>query len=124
MTPEERISLLGDEWAMMRSGHGAVGDYLDLVGAVKNDPSDIVIGAAVGKIATIEARVATDAERDELQAWVRREFAPAYKALGPATEAEAQDKHQMRALLFGVLGAANDPTVLAESKADYREVSG
>ena len=117
LTPEERISLLGDEWAMMRSGHGTVGDYLDLVGAVKNDPSDIVLGSALGKLSTIEARIATDADRDQLQAWVRKEFSPIYKALGPVTPNEPQDKHQMRALLFGVLGAAKDPVILAESKA-------
>ena len=117
LTPEERISLLGDEWAMMRSGHGTVGDYLDLVGAVKTDPSDIVLGEAIGKLSTIEARIATDAERDQLQAWVRKEFSPIYKALGPATADEPQDKHQMRALLFGVLGSAKDPVILAEAKA-------
>ena len=117
LTPEERISLLGDEWAMMRSGHGTVGDYLNLVAAVKSDPSEIVLSNALGKMGTIEARIATDAERDALEAWVRREFSPLYKALGPATADESQDKHQMRALLFGVLGAAKDPVILAESKA-------
>ena len=117
LTPEERISLLGDEWAMMRSGHGKVGDYLNLVGAVKNDPSETVLSNALGKLGTIEARIATDAERDELEAWVRTEFSPLYKALGPAVSDESQDKHQMRALLFGVLGAAKDPVILAESKA-------
>ena len=117
LTPEERISLLGDEWAMMRSGHGTVGDYLDLVGAVHDDPSDIVLGEALGKLSAIETRIATDPQRDALQAWVRREFSPEYKALGPFTKDEPQDKHQMRALLFGVLGAAKDPVILAESKA-------
>jgi aminopeptidase N/puromycin-sensitive aminopeptidase len=117
LTPEERISLLGDEWAMMRSGHGTVGDYLDLVGAVKNDPSESVLGSAIGKIATIEARIATDPEREELQAWVRKEFSPIYKALGPASADESQDKHQMRSLLFGVLGSAKDPAIIAESNA-------
>jgi aminopeptidase N/puromycin-sensitive aminopeptidase len=117
LTPEERISLLGDEWAMMRSGHGTVGDYLDLVGAVKNDPSESVLGSALGKLGTIETRIATDSERTELEAWVRKEFSPAYKALGPFTKNEPQDKHQMRALLFGVLGAAKDPVILAESRA-------
>ena len=116
LTPEERIGLLGNEWAMMRSGHGEVGDYLDLVGAVKNDPSDAVLGSALGKLSVIEARIATEAERDGLEAWVRQEFSPVYKALGPFTKDEPQDKHQMRSLLFGVLGAAKDPVIIAESK--------
>jgi aminopeptidase N/puromycin-sensitive aminopeptidase len=117
LTPEERISLIGDEWAMMRSGHGTVGDYLDLVGALHNDPTETVLASALGKIGAIEARIATDAEREELNAWLRKEFSPAYKALGPFTKDEPQDKHQMRALLFGLLGGAKDPVILAESKA-------
>ena len=117
LTPEERISLIGDEWAMMRSGHGTVGDYLDLVGGLKSDPSSIVLSAALSKLSTIETRIATDTERDQLYAWLRKEFSPAYKALGPAMANEPQDKHQMRALLFGVLGAAKDPAILAESRA-------
>ena len=117
LTPEERIGLLGNEWAMIRSGQGTVGDYMDLVSAVRSDPSDIVLGAAVGKIATIEARIATDAEREELRAWVRKEFSPVYSALGPFTKDEPQDKHQLRSLFFGVLGSAKDPAIIAEAKA-------
>ena len=117
LTPEERISLIGDEWAMMRSGHGTVGDYLDLVGALHSDPSATVLSSAFSAVYTIDERIATEAERDGLKAWVRKEFSPAYKALGPFTKDEPQDKHQMRALLFGLLGGANDPVILAESRA-------
>jgi aminopeptidase N/puromycin-sensitive aminopeptidase len=117
LTPEERISLIGDEWAMMRSGHSKVGDYLDLVGALHNDPSATVLSSAFSAVYTIDERIATESERDELKAWIRKEFSPAYKALGPFTKGESQDKHQMRALLFGVLGSAKDPAILAESQA-------
>jgi len=120
MTPEERISVIGDEWAVMRSGRATIGDYLDLVSAVHGDPNSIVLGDAVGKIQTIEARIAGDKDqRTALQAWVRKEFSPVYQALGPmpqGTESEPQDKKQLRALLFGLLGAAKDPAVVAEAK--------
>lgn len=116
LTPEERISLIGDEWALMRSGRATVGEYLDLVGAVHHDPSSIVLGDAVGKIATIDARIATADEREQLQRWIRKEFSPEYKALGPVTRDDSEDKRQMRALLFGLLGEAKDPAVVAEAK--------
>jgi len=112
--------VIGDEWAVMRSGRATVGDYLDLVSAVHGDPNSIVLGDAVGKIQTIEARIAGDKnERTALQAWVRKEFSPVYQALGPMPQgsaAEPQDKKQLRALLFGLLGAAKDPAVVAEAK--------
>jgi aminopeptidase N/puromycin-sensitive aminopeptidase len=116
LTPEERISLLGDEWAMMRSGHGAVGDYLDLVGALHSDPNPTVLGAALGKLSAIDTRIATEPEREQLNAWVRSEFSPAYKALGAGGADESQDKKEMRALLFGILGSAKDPVILAEAR--------
>jgi len=116
LTVEERISLLGDEWAMMRAGHATVGDYLDLVGAVHNDSNSDVLGSALGKMASIQARIADEPERVELQAWVRKEFSPAYQALGPASATESDDKKEMRSLLFGVLGAAKDPAIIAEAR--------
>ena len=116
MTPEERILLLGDRWSLMRSGEGKVGDYLDLVAAVRQDKSSIVLRAAVGKIASIDARIATSEERKQLAAWVRTEFEPVYKALGPASPADTQDKKQLRAVLFGVLGEAKDASVIAEAR--------
>ncbi len=39
LTPPERISLLGDEWAQVRANKATVGDYLNLVAALKSDPS-------------------------------------------------------------------------------------
>ncbi len=116
LTPEERISLLGNEWAMMRSGHGAVGEYLDLIAALRTDPNAIVLEEALGKMGTINDRVATEAEREQLAAWIRDEFSPVYRALGAGSAEESQDKKQMRALLLGVLGNAGDPAVLAEVK--------
>jgi aminopeptidase N/puromycin-sensitive aminopeptidase len=107
---------VGDEWALMRSGHGTVGDYLDLVGALHGDPNAIVLGSALGKISAIDSRIATEEERKELSMWIRREFSPVYKALGPASAEESADKKQMRALLFGVLGSAKDPVILAEAR--------
>ncbi len=36
LEPAERISLIGDEWARVRSDKATVGDYLNLVAAVKD----------------------------------------------------------------------------------------
>jgi aminopeptidase N/puromycin-sensitive aminopeptidase len=120
LTPEERISVIGNEWAVMRAGRATVGDYLDLVGAVHGDANSIVLGDAVGKIQAIETRIAgTDDERKAIQAWIRKEFAPVYQSLGPTPEghdSEPQDKKQLRALLFGVLGNAKDPGVVSEAR--------
>ena len=117
LTPEERISLAGDEWALMRSGEGAVGDYLDLVGAMHREPSAIVLGSAVGPVRTIDDRIASDEERKQLAAWVRAEFGPQYQALGPPSASDSLDKKQLRAVLFEILGNSKDRAVIAEAHA-------
>ena len=47
LSPTERISLLGDEWAQVRASKAAVGDYLNLVAALKSDPSAEVLHNAL-----------------------------------------------------------------------------
>ncbi len=59
LAPSERISLLGDRWALVRSGQGMVGDYLNLVLALKNDPNGLVMESAFDKVKSINARIAT-----------------------------------------------------------------
>ncbi|MDP9052545.1 MAG: M1 family metallopeptidase, partial [Acidobacteriota bacterium] len=78
----ERIGLLGDRWALMRGGQGSVGDFLDLVLAVKQDESATVMEMALGKVNSIETKLATDDDRKRMDEVVRREFAPRYAALG------------------------------------------
>ena len=118
LTPEERISLLGDVWAEVRSNHDGVGDYLNLAAAVKGDASAAVIGTAVGPLSTIDNRIATTpAEHQALAAWVVKTFKPAYDQLGAPAATDSPDKKELRSTLFAVLGTiGKDPDVIAESK--------
>jgi len=120
LTPEERIILIGDQWALMRSGAATVGDNLDLAAALRNDPDPVVLGKALATIGEIADRIATDDERADLRAWIREQYTSVYRALGPVpagNDIEPQNKQQMRALLFVALGDAKDPAVMAEAKA-------
>ena len=111
---------MGDQWAFMRSGAATVGDMLNLAAALRNDPNPIVLEKALATIGEIANRIATDDERTDLRAWIRKEFTPAYhRALGPVLtgrDIEPQSKQQMRALLFVALGDAKDPAVMAEAR--------
>jgi aminopeptidase N/puromycin-sensitive aminopeptidase len=122
LTVPERIGLLGDEWALMRGGQGTVGEFLDLALAVKQDSNAVVVESALAKVGAIKARIATDDDRERLDAVVRREFEPVYAALGGAEKHESQDHVDLRETLFGGLGEAKDPKVLAEAESVAKQL--
>ncbi|HEY4357454.1 MAG TPA: M1 family metallopeptidase [Acidobacteriaceae bacterium] len=115
-TAPERIDLIGDRLALMRAGQSSVGDYLDLVGALKADPSDAVLAQSFAGLNTINERVANDAEHKALAAWIRQQYGPLYAALPPVSEHEETHALARRVELFRVLGAADDPTVVTQAR--------
>jgi aminopeptidase N len=118
LTPEERIGLLGDTWAQVRAGKVSVGDYLNLVTAIKDDSSASVVGTALSAISAIDSRIAaTDEEHEAIAAWVRKTFKPAYENLGQPSSSDSPEKNELRATLFGSLGTiGKDPDVIAQAK--------
>jgi aminopeptidase N/puromycin-sensitive aminopeptidase len=116
LTPPERIGLLGDRWALVRSGQGTVGQYLDLVLALKEDPNAAVLDTVHQQLKKINSDIATDEDRSEFAAVVRRQFGPVYRAMGSPVKGEPFDRQQLRGTLFEMLGAARDPAVLAEAQ--------
>jgi aminopeptidase N len=115
-TPEERIGFVGDRWAVMQSGLGSVGDYLDLVLALKNDPNANVLDIAIGKVETIDQRIATPEDSRRLHAVIRKQFAPLYASLGGPQKDEPSGHLQRRSLFFNVLGLAGDPAVIQQAE--------
>ena len=116
LTPPERIGLLGDRFALVQAGESTVGDYLDLVLALKQDSSATVLDTAHKQIEKIDSDIATDEDRTKLAAVLRRQFSQIYTALGTPTKNESFDREQLRGILFEMLGAAKDPTVLAQAR--------
>ncbi|MDQ2925007.1 MAG: ERAP1-like C-terminal domain-containing protein, partial [Acidobacteriota bacterium] len=114
-TPEERIGFVGDRWALMQAGQGSVGDYLDLVLALKNDPDANVLDIALGKVEGLDQRIATPEDSKRLHAVIRKQFGPIYAALGGHDKKESTQSMERRALLFNVLGTADDPAVLQQA---------
>src|SRR5216683_6732005 len=116
LTPPERIGLLGDRWALVRSGQATVGGYLDLVLALKQDPNAAVLDLVHRQLEKVDSDIATDEDRAEFAAVVRRQFGPVYAALGSPVKGELFDRQQLRGTLFEMLGAARDPAVLAQAQ--------
>jgi aminopeptidase N len=87
LTPPERIGLLGDQWALMRAGQGTVGEFLDLVLAVKQDPNATVMRSRWARWPRSNSKIATEDDRERLDAVVRREFGASVCGAGRAGQA-------------------------------------
>lgn len=111
----ERIGFVSDRWALTRAGQGTVADYLSLVGALRNDTNADVLSTSTSAVSTIRERIADEAQRKQLNAWILRQFGPVYQSLGPAKKGDSEAVIARRATLFSVLGNAGDPAVMAEA---------
>jgi aminopeptidase N/puromycin-sensitive aminopeptidase len=118
LTSGERISLIGDEWAQVRSNKASIGAYLDLAAAVKADRNAEVVGAAISGVNTAYSRVAANAqERAALAAWICSTFEPEYARLGPPAESDSANKRELRSQLFALLGYyGKSPVILAQAR--------
>jgi aminopeptidase N len=117
LTPVERMSLLGDEWRMVRSGRHDVGAYLDLAAAWAGDPTPSVVEDIASRLGTIGA-IASDAERAHFDEWIRGRFSPVLDALGlPGSADDPDDRQAVRATLVGLLAGAVDTDVRDQAHA-------
>lgn len=118
LDPVERISVVGDELALMSAGKSKAGDFLALASSLKNDDSAGVTGSIAKGINTLYARVAaTDAERKELSAWVVSTYGPRLASMGEPKQGDTPEVQELRADLFGLVGGVGqDPKVIAQSR--------
>ncbi len=119
LTPDERIALMGNEWALMRIGQHQVGDYLALGDQLKNTPGSVLLDAFSNHLKFINQRLVTDADRPEFQAWLSSAFSPLMQQLGYAARPDdTPDQKQKRAVVFEILGNdANDPGVVQQANS-------
>ena len=86
LTPTERISLIGDEWAQVRANKATVGDYLDLVRCGQSRPqrrmSCLLRSAAINAI--YDRVAATPEEKAALSAWIRTDLCAGIRQARPA----------------------------------------
>ncbi len=118
LTGAEKVSLLGDEWRLMRAGRHDVGPFLDLAAAFASDPTPSVSTAIAGRVGFINGAIAGAADRTALNAWIRAKFGPALDAIGlDPKPGDSDDVQSRRGVLMRLVGGAGDERVLAKATA-------
>jgi aminopeptidase N len=123
LSPEERVMLLGDEWAMVRAGQHPIGEYLDLVSALQQDRTLQVVETYLGPLAYIADRITSATDKDQYRAWVRNFLRPMVNELGwKPKPGESGEVRSLRAAVLQTMGVVGrDPQTLQEAKALAQE---
>lgn len=119
LKPEERISLVANEWALVRSGRDTVPEYLSLVNTLHSDRDTYVLGEIMNRVAYIGRNLISDQDRPEFQKWVRSFFKPVLNDVGMMPKAgEPPTTTELRGNLYRILGGTTgeDPDVIAQSR--------
>jgi aminopeptidase N len=118
LTPAERIALVADEWALVRTGRHDVGTLLDLASGFTGERAPAVMGTLLDALELIDEELTTEGSRPKYRAWVASLLRPALEETGwTSSAAESEDKRELRALLVGGLGnTARDPEVIAKAR--------
>jgi aminopeptidase N len=118
LTAPERLSLVGDEWALVRAGRHSVADYLTLASGFGRESTSVVLGEIAGRLDFIRSNVAGGRERPRLEAFVRSLLRPLFDDLGlEPTGADTEDRRALRAVVANSLGTVgNDDGVASEAR--------
>ena len=118
LTPAERLSLAGDEWALVSTGRHSVAEYLTLAGGFGMERTSGVLDEIAGRLAVIHGRIAGDRERPHIEAFVRSLLQRLFGELGLETApADSDDRRALRAVVVETLGTSgNDPDVLVGAR--------
>src|SRR5207248_988310 len=105
LTAPERLSLAGDEWALVRAGRHSVADYLTLASAFGRERSSGVLRTVTGPLAFLRQYATTDATRPMFEAFVRTLMRPVFEDVGFAAGAsDPDDRRELRAAVVAALG--------------------
>jgi aminopeptidase N/puromycin-sensitive aminopeptidase len=114
LSPADRISMLSDEWALMRVGRISISNYLDLISQLKGERLRQVWKEVLENLAYVDDKLISPDDRESFRQLVRSILRPTYDSLAGTQDAEEK---ALRADLFDVLGVVGrDPAAIAEAR--------
>jgi aminopeptidase N len=118
LTPSERMTVLSDEWALVRASKHDVAAMMDLVSGFRAERSADVLRTLTTILEVIDQTLVTDATRPRFRAWVAALLSPALAEIGTAGRpGDTDETRALRATLFRALGrTARSQEVLAAAR--------
>ena len=115
LTAPERLSLAGDEWAMVRAGRHGVGEFLTLATGFGNERTEGVLGNVTDRLDFVHEYLTTDATRGRVRT-IRARRCSARSSSGSASTrcpSDGDAERALRATLIDTLGTTGGDADLA-----------
>ncbi len=124
MTPEDRLNMLTDGWAMVVGRRAELASYLALVERLDIGDQRAVWDQVISGLATLDRLARGTPERQAERAYARARLRPVFDRLGWDSAVQAavpgdDDDTLLRARLIGVLGTLGEPDILNEARARF-----
>ncbi len=120
LSPVERMALVGDQWALVRSRRASIESFLDIADSLGDEPDYDVLDGLAGPLGLIQDQVVTPGSDEEaaFHAWIRRRFEPAFTRMGWEPRPGEDDAERLRrAALLRIVGLIGESeTVSAEAR--------
>ncbi|WP_395495683.1 M1 family metallopeptidase [Acetobacter sp. KSO5] len=116
--PVDRANLLGDQFALFRSGQAPLSAYMDLANSLLSaQESDIaVLEEIIGRFETLDQYLKGSPDRAAFRAYARKQLAPVLARLGwDQKVGENVLDTMLRPSVISVIGRFEDPAVVAEA---------
>jgi puromycin-sensitive aminopeptidase len=118
LRPQERLALVGNQWALLKAGRVGVEPFLGLLASFRDEHDRAVLGAITERLTWLSTHAVPDRARPAFERLVARFYTPQFEQLGwePRPDEKADDRLR-RATIIGALG---ELAAVAEVRAEAR----
>jgi aminopeptidase N/puromycin-sensitive aminopeptidase len=119
LTAPERLSLSGDEWALVRAGRHGVGEFLTLATGFANEQTGGVLSSITDRLDFVHEYLTTETTRSGFEAFVRSLLGPLFQQVGfGSTPVDGDERRALRSTLIATLGTTGAaPDLAAQARA-------
>jgi puromycin-sensitive aminopeptidase len=119
----DKIGLLGDQWALIQSGEGAIGEFLDTLLAFAPNGERAVVEEAAAYLSALSDKIVGNADREAFAALAKKVLEPHADRLG--WTGGGDEERLARSTVLWALGSIAMPAdLLAEAAAKLTQYLG
>jgi puromycin-sensitive aminopeptidase len=124
LKPEERMALVSDQWALVRSGAVKIEDFLHLLAGLHLEEDHVVLDEVVGRLSYLEHRAVAEPDRPAFHLWVRSLFVGVGADLGWQPRPDEEDERRLRraAVQRALTLVARDPDAIAQASELFQRL--